>query len=106
MGIMVQFRANSFVTGHMTEEFLCNVTIGGERKPKTVFHTMCAGDFQGPQLNFSEHRLYFKYIWEKHVDSMPIAKTLDISNVGTLPTTVMLKITPPFSCSQEELTLP
>lgn len=36
---------------------------------------------------------------------MPIAKTLDITNGGPLPTTINIKIDPPFSCATEKLTL-
>ena len=54
---------------------------------------------------FSEPKLFFKYLWEKNVASMPIAKSLDITNGGPLPTTITLKIDPPFSCATEKLTL-
>jgi hydrocephalus-inducing protein len=37
---------------------------------------------------------------------MPIQRPLQISNIGDLPTTVTLKIVPPFSCNSEVLTLP
>jgi len=37
---------------------------------------------------------------------MPIPRPLDISNIGNLPTTIYLKIFPPFSCNTENLTLP
>lgn len=56
-------------------------------------------------LNFSEAKLYFKYLWEKGVASMPISKTLDITNGGPLPTSINLLIDPPFSCATEKLTL-
>lgn len=36
---------------------------------------------------------------------MPITKTLEITNGGPLPTTINLKIDPPFSCATEKLTL-
>lgn len=49
--------------------------------------------------------MYFKYLWEKGVASMPINKTLELRNAGPLPTTVTLRIDPPFSCPTERLTL-
>jgi len=48
----------------------------------------------------------FKYKWEKNIPAMPIQKSLDISNIGELSTSVTLKIIPPFSCNKETLTLP
>jgi hydrocephalus-inducing protein len=80
--------------------------VGGERNAKTVFTTTLVGNFIGPQLMYSDPKLYFKYLWEKNVNAMPIQKPLAITNVGNLPTTVTLKITPPFSCKSEEITLP
>jgi hydrocephalus-inducing protein len=81
------------------------VTVGGDRKPKTVYNTIVKGDFITPTLNFSDPKLFFKYLWEKGVVSMPITKPLDIKNAGPLPTTISLKIDPPFSCPTEKLTL-
>jgi len=63
------------------------------------------GEFGTPHLNFSDPKLDFKYIWVKGVASMPITKTLSLSNAGPLPTTVNLRIDPPFSCPTEKLTL-
>jgi hydrocephalus-inducing protein len=105
MGIPIQFRANSFNIGKITETWTCNVTVGGDRKPKTVYNTSVVGEFITPGLNFSEPKLYFKYLWEKGVPSMPITKALDITNGGPLPTAINLKIDPPFSCATEKLTL-
>ena len=105
MGIPIQFRANSFNVGKITETWVCNVTVGGDRKPKTVYNSIVGGEFITPGLNFSEPKLFFKYLWEKGVTSMPIQKTLDITNGGPLPTTINLKIDPPFSCATEKLTL-
>ena len=81
------------------------MTIGGDRKPKIAFNTNVTGDFITPSLSFSEPRLYFKYLWEKGVASMPINNTLSIANAGPLPTTITLRIDPPFSCATERLTL-
>ena len=39
MGIPIQFRANSFNMGKIVETWQCNVTVGGDRKPKTVYNT-------------------------------------------------------------------
>jgi len=36
---------------------------------------------------------------------MPISKPLEIRNGGPLPTTITLKIDPPFSCPTEKITL-
>lgn len=76
-----------------------------ERKPKILFETEVKGEFGTPHLGFSESKLDFKYIWVKGVASMPITKTLDLSNAGPLPTTVSLRIDPPFSCPTEKMTL-
>lgn len=105
MGYKVQFRANSFSVGKVVESWQCLAAIGGERKPKAVFNTNVTGEFITPSLNFSEPRLYFKYLWEKGVPSMPITRTLTIQNGGPLPTTINLRIDPPFSCATERLTL-
>jgi hypothetical protein len=40
MGIPIQFRANSFNIGKIVETWSCNVTVGGDRKPKTVYNTI------------------------------------------------------------------
>lgn len=105
MGYRVQFRANTGRVGEHTENWLCLAAIGGERKPKTVFNTNVTGTFINPSLNFSEPRLFFKYLWEKGVASKPITRTLTLSNAGPLPTTITLRIDPPFSCPTEKLTL-
>jgi hydrocephalus-inducing protein len=39
MGIMVQFRANSPLVGKIIENWLCNVTQGGERKPRIAYNS-------------------------------------------------------------------
>jgi len=105
MGIMIQVRANSTTVGKIVESWLCNVTSGGDRKPKVAYNASIQGDFITPQLNFSEAKLFFKYLWEKGVPSMPIQKTLQITNGGPLPTTMNLLIDPPFSCATEKLSL-
>lgn len=105
MGIPIQFRANSFNIGQIIETWACNVTVGGDRKPKTVYNTTVQGEFITPTLQFSDPKLYFKYLWEKGVASMPITKALEIMNAGPLPTAINLKIDPPFSCATEKLTL-
>ena len=87
------------------EEWQCQCTIAGERKPKVAFSTRVFGKFINPSLSFSEPKLFFKYLWEKGVASMPITKTLSLANSGPLPTTVTLRIDPPFSCATEKLTL-
>lgn len=92
MGYKVQFRANSFNVGEVKENWQCQATIGGDRKPKIAFSPTVAGEFITPSLSFSEPRLQFKYLWEKGVASMPITKTLSLANAGPLPTTVTLKI--------------
>jgi hypothetical protein len=81
------------------------MTIGGDRKPKVVFNTNVLEKFIAPSLNFNPPKLAFKYLWEKGVASMPINKTLTLSNAGPLPTTINLRIDPPFSCATERLTL-
>jgi len=105
MGYKVQFRANSANVGKVLENWQCQATIGAERKPKVAFNTNVTGEFITPSLNFGEPRLYFKYLWEKGVASMPITKTLSLANAGPLPTTITLRIDPPFSCPTERLTL-
>ena len=105
MGIMIQVRANSTLVGKIVENWLCNVTSGGERKPKVAYNASIQGDFMTPQLNFTEAKLFFKYLWEKGIPSMPISKTLEITNSGPLPTSMNLLIDPPFSCATEKLTL-
>lgn len=97
MGIFIQFRANSFNKGRISEQFVCTTVVGGETKPKEAYKTTCVGEFIGPQLEYSDPKLNFKYKWEKNVPAMPIPKNLDISNVGNLATTITLKIVPPFS---------
>lgn len=37
MGIMIQVRANSSTVGKVIESWLCNVTSGGDRKPKAAY---------------------------------------------------------------------
>lgn len=105
MGYRVQFRANSSNTGDAKEEWHCLATLQGERKPKVAFQPRVVGHFITPSLIFSESRLAFTYLWEKGVASMPITRQLSISNGGPLPTTIHLKIDPPFSCPTERLTL-
>jgi hydrocephalus-inducing protein len=105
MGYKVQFRANSANVGKVLENWECQAAMGGDRKPKAAFSTNVMGEFITPSLGFSEPRLSFRYLWEKGVASMPITKTLSLANDGPLPTTVTLRIDPPFSCAAERLTL-
>lgn len=105
MGIMIQVRANSAIIGKVVENWLCNITSGGERKPKVAYNSNIQGDFITPMLNFSEAKLFFKYLWEKGVPSMPISKQLEITNHGPLMTSMNILIDPPFSCATEKLTL-
>jgi hydrocephalus-inducing protein len=77
MGIMVKFKANSFNVGKIIENWQCQVTVGSDKgsgKPKTAWNTTIMGEFITPGLVFSEPKLYFKYLWEKGVASMPITK--------------------------------
>ena len=39
MGIHIQFRANSFQKGRMSEQFICTTVVKGERKPKEAYKT-------------------------------------------------------------------
>jgi len=105
MGIMIEFRANSFHTGKISEPWQCQVLVGSDRKPKTQYTTNVFGNFITPSLQFNQPKLDFKYLWEKGVPSMPITKELVIKNSGPLPTGINLKIDPPFSCPVEKLTL-
>ena len=61
MGIMIQIKANSQINGKVVENWFCNVTSGGDRKPKAAYNSFIQGDFMTPILNFSEAKLYFKY---------------------------------------------
>jgi hydrocephalus-inducing protein len=105
MGIMIQIKANSQINGKIVENWFCNVTSGGDRKPKAAYNAFIQGDFITPTLNFSDPKLYFKYQWEKGVPSMPISKNLEITNGGPLGTSMNLLIDPPFSCATEKLAL-
>jgi hypothetical protein len=105
MGYRVQFKANSNTIGEAKEEWVCSTTIQGERKPKPVITSKIIGNFITPSISFSEQRLAFVYQWEKGVASRPISKPLTIQNSGPLPTTITLKIDPPFSCPTEKLVL-
>ena len=105
MGYKVQFRANSFNIGKVIENWVCLGTILNDRKAKILFDTNVMGEFGTPHLSFSDPKLDFKYIWIKGVPSTPITKTLSLSNAGPLPTTINLRIDPPFSCPTEKLTL-
>ena len=39
MGIYIQFRANSFKKGRMTEQFICSTMVKGDKKPKDAYKT-------------------------------------------------------------------
>lgn len=39
MGIFIQFRANSFNKGKISEQFVCTTVVGGETKPKEAYKT-------------------------------------------------------------------
>ena len=38
MGIMIQIKANSQINGKIVENWFCNVTSGGDRKPKAAYN--------------------------------------------------------------------
>lgn len=105
MGIYVEIRANSQQIGKIVEQWACSILTGNERKPKPVYWANIFGNFITPTLQFNFPKLDFKYLWQKGVPSMPIAKDLLITNTSTLDTTISLKIDPPFSCPVEKLTL-
>jgi hydrocephalus-inducing protein len=105
MGYKVQFRANCLNVGQVTEQWVCQVAIGGDRKPKEPYSPKVTGEFITPNLSFSENKLDFKYLWEKGVASKPITRQLSLSNAGPLPTTVQLRIEQPFMCATERITL-
>jgi hydrocephalus-inducing protein len=53
MGIMIEFRANSFKTGKISEIWQCQVMTGAERKPKPVWTLNVFGNFITPTLMFN-----------------------------------------------------
>ena len=73
---------------------------------KNANKTTWVGKFIGPQLEYFESKLNFKYKWDSKVLAMPIQKPLDISKFESLTTTITLKIIPPFSWNTEVLILP
>jgi hypothetical protein len=79
--------------------------VGNERKPKPIYFCNIFGNFITPTLQFNNPKVDFKYLWQKGVPSMTIAKELTIKNTSPLETTISLKIDPPFSCAVEKLTL-
>lgn len=105
MGIMVEIRANSPKIDRITEQWQCQVLAGNERKPKPIYFVNITGNFITPTLQFNYPKLDFKYLWEKGVPSMPIARDLTIKNTSPLLTTIGLKIDPPFSCPIEKIVL-
>ena len=38
MGIMIQIKANSQINGKIVENWFCNVTSGGDRKPRAAYN--------------------------------------------------------------------
>lgn len=103
-GVPIKVTARAFKVGQVEEIFTCAAGIPGDRnKPKVVFTTTIKGNFITPQLQFSQPKLTFRYLWEKGVPSAIIKKALDITNVGPLPTSITLKIDPPFSCVTEKI---
>ena len=101
----MEFRANSKEVGTISEPWQCQAIVGNDRKPKPVFTSNVFGNFITPILKFSHPKLKFKYLWEKGVPATNKTEELEITNTGPLPTTINLKIDPPFSCAAEKLVL-
>ena len=104
-GIMFQFRCNSTLKGKISEQFSLTSTTGEERKQTELHKSTFEGEFINPSLLFSAPKLNFKYVWEKNVPFMHIAKNLEITCGSLLPVNFTLKVQTPFSISAENLSL-
>ena len=96
-GIMFQFRAVSTKKGKISETFILQSVIEGDRKPTKLFETEVCGEFINPRLTFDAQNIEFVYDWVKGIPPKVISQNIGISNDSVLPTKFALFIEKPFS---------
>jgi hydrocephalus-inducing protein len=96
-GIMFQFRAVSTKKGKISETFILQSVIEGDRKPTKLFETEVCGEFINPKLAFDTPNIEFVYDWVKGIPPKIISQNIGISNDSVLPTKFALFIEKPFS---------
>ena len=65
---------------------------------------MIEGEFIQPNIVYSEKKLNFKYVWDvpdKDIKVPPLEKILELTSGSSLPLDFNLKVTPPFSVSDD-----
>jgi hydrocephalus-inducing protein len=75
--------------------------VGNERKANQLYAMNIEGDFTQPNINYSEKKLFFKYFWERNVAVLPLDRDLILTSGSNLPLNFGLKVSPPFSVSEE-----
>lgn len=78
--------------------------MGTERKANQLKVMSIEGEFTQPNLIYSEKKLNFKYVWQiedKEVKVPVLEKTLELTSGSSLPLDFTLKVSPPFSVSEE-----
>jgi hydrocephalus-inducing protein len=100
-GRYFRFVAMSQKKGKITEEFNLLSQVGNERQANQLKAMLIEGEFTQPNLIYSEKKIHFKYVWEKNVPTLPLEKVLELTSGSTLPLDFHLKVSPPFSVSEE-----
>ena len=87
--------------GKISEQFLLMSQVGNERKGSQLYAMNIEGDFTQPTILYSEKKLLFKYFWERNVPVLPLDRDLILTSGSNLPLNFALKVSPPFSVSEE-----
>lgn len=95
-GSMFQFRAVSTKKGKISETFILQSTIEGDRKAKKLYEVVVSGEFINPKLTFDMTNIEFVYDWVKGVPPKTISQNIGITCDSVLPTKFKLLIEKPF----------
>ena len=96
-GSMFQFRAVSTKKGKISETFILQSVVEGDRKPTKIHEVVVSGEFMNPKLTFDMTNIEFVYDWVKGVKPDKISQNIGITCDSVLPTKFKLIIEKPFA---------
>ncbi len=89
--------------GQIAESFICRTS---GKTQKQLYEAKVQGTFIVPRTRFSTRALRFEYTHKDDCQPTIQSQSLTITNVSTLPLTMTLKVTGPFSLDTPGCTLP
>ncbi|KAL1499824.1 hypothetical protein AB1Y20_012509 [Prymnesium parvum] len=98
-------RGFSASEGLLQELFHCMSQIGNQKRNKPIFETLVSADFISPLVESSVPVVRFEYMYEE-TDEIPLQhQAVILKNTTSLPLTLQLRATVPFSVDASELSL-